>query len=65
MTQIIRIPHNYDGERCRTCWRLMRENLTYQEAKADHVVCHGWIHCGWSCCGPCPHCGGNDFREDY
>lgn len=65
MTQIIRIPRNYDGERCHRCWNMMRENKTYKEAKADHAHCHDWTHCGHGCCGPCPHCGGDRCREEY
>lgn len=66
MGQIIRIPRTYDGERCPTCWRFMRESgMSYKDAKADHAKCHGWLHCGSSCCGTCHYCGGDMFREDY
>jgi hypothetical protein len=66
MTQIIRIPRDYDGYRCSKCWTLMRrDNKSYQQAKLEHAQCHGWTHCGSKCCGRCQHCGGERSREVY
>jgi hypothetical protein len=66
MTQIIRIPRDFDKERCTNCWKMMRvEGKSYKEAKAEHAHCHDWTHCGVKCCGPCPHCGGDRNREVY
>ena len=39
---------------------LVDEGFTAGEEYTHHVQgidCKGWTHCGWECCGPCPHCG--------
>jgi hypothetical protein len=65
MTQIIRIPRQHDGERCHSCWNGMRlDGKSYKEVKAEHEQCHGWTHCGWSCCGPCPYCGNGRYSKE-
>ncbi len=56
------VPVDEDGDHCYRCidiiqGRRLHSGEGIEDALKDHARCHGWTHCGRSCCGACSICG--------